>query len=250
MLLFHLPARSSGTNLLRYEEPKHLAGTICSVDRKKVLFKFTRASVRDGNTLHVSRDYTYPDGKLALKETVVYEGDRLSEYDIEDFQLGARGSARVVPLAGEPAKSVISFQYVRDIHSSQKPKTATEPFQSNCLIGDMVGPFLFDHWSDLVKGNEVKCRYIVVDRRETIGFTFAKDSEGRRGDRNVIIVKMSPTSRIISALVDPIFFTIEKDGRHRVLEYSGRAPVKIKEGSKWKDLDGVSVFDWESDAPQ
>jgi hypothetical protein len=229
------------TNALKYEEPRHLTGTIYTADRKKPLFKFSRSCIRSGNTLSVSREYAYPDGTIALKEKVTYEGDRLREYDVDDLQIGSRGSAKIT---GEPAKSLISFEYVKDVRSPKR-KTGTEPFRDNCVISDMVGPFLIDHWSDLVKGNEVKCRYIVIDRRETVGFTFVKESEERRAGRNLITVKMFPTSRIISALVDPLFFTIEKDGRHLVLEYTGRAPVKIKDGSKWKDLDGVTVFDWE-----
>jgi hypothetical protein len=232
------------TNVLKYEEPRHLAGTIYSADRKKVLFKFFRACNRTGNRLSVSREYSYPDGTIALKEKIVYEGDRLREYDIDDLQIGSRGSAKLTDLSSKPAKSLISFEYFKEARSPNR-KTDTEPFRDNCLISDMVAPFLVDHWSDLMKGNEVKCRYIVIDRRETVGFTFVKDSESRRAGRNVIIVKMFPTSRIISALVDPLFFTIEKDGRRRVLEYTGRAPVKIKDGSKWKDLDGVTVFDWD-----
>jgi hypothetical protein len=237
---------AESTNVLKYEDPRHLVGTIYTADHKKALFKFSRSCVRNGNTLSVSREYTYPDGSLALKEKVTYEGDRLREYDIEDLQLGSHGLAKIISLASEPAKNVISYEYSKDARSSKKPRTATEPFPNNCLISDMVAPFLMDHWSDLLKGNEVKCRYIVVDRRETVGFTFVKDSEGRRNRQEVIIVKMFPTSRIISALVDPLFFTIEKDGRRRTLEYTGRTPVKIKDGSKWKDVDGVTVFDWET----
>jgi len=239
-------SKSENANVLKYEEPRHLVGTIYSADRKKMLFKFSRACVRNGNALSVSREYTYPDGSVALKEKVIYEGDRLREYDIEDLQLNSRGSAKITDSTSEPAKHVISYEYLKDVRSGKKPKAATEPFPNNCLISDMVAPFLMDHWSELLKGDEVKCRYIVVDRRETVGFTFVKDSEARRNGRNVMIVKMFPTSRIISALVDPLFFTIEKDGQRRTLEYTGRTPVKIKEGSKWKDVDGVTVFDWQT----
>src|SRR5213075_2073565 len=50
------------TNTLKYEEPKHLIGTIYSADRKKALFRFSRVSVRHGNTLTVSRAYTDLEG--------------------------------------------------------------------------------------------------------------------------------------------------------------------------------------------
>src|SRR5215510_8234870 len=103
-------AEPLGTNGLKYEEPQHLAGTIYSADRKKALFKFSRVSVRHGNSLTVSRVYTYLDGSPAFKEKVIYDGDKLAEYEIEDPQLGTRGSARIIGLKSEPARSVISFE--------------------------------------------------------------------------------------------------------------------------------------------
>ncbi len=234
----------AATNILKYEEPKHLAGTIYSADRKKALFKFSRRSVRKGDRLDVFREYADLHGTVALSEKVIYQGDKLSEYDVDDLQSGAQGSAKIIELASEPAKSVISYQYAKDARSKSKPKTRNEPLRNPCLISDMVAPFLLDHWNELLKSQEVKCRLIVVERRETVGFTFVKDSESRREGRNVIVVKMLPTSPIISALVDPLFFTIEKEGQKRILEYAGRTAVKVKEGGKWKDLDGVTVFEW------
>jgi hypothetical protein len=233
------------TKVLKYEEPKQLAGTIYSKDRKKVLFKFTRRSTRNGDRLEVTRDFSHPDGRPALKEKVIYQGDELLEYDVDDLQTGARGSARILPWPAQSSKKIISFDYVKDVRAKTKPRTGTETLRNECLVSDMVAPFLLDHWTGLVKGEEIKCRYVVVDRRETVGFTFVKDSETRHDGREVMIVKMSPSSAIISALVDPLFFTIEKNGRRRILEYSGRTPLKIREGNKWRDLEGVTVFEWE-----
>jgi hypothetical protein len=57
---------------------------------------------------------------------------------------------------------------------------------------------------------------------------------------------MEPTSLIIARLVDPLFFTLEKDGQHRVLQYTGRVTPKTRIGNKWDDLDATVVFDWPS----
>jgi hypothetical protein len=92
----------------------------------------------------------------------------------------------------------------------------------------------------------LKCRYVVVPRRETVGFTFAKESETASQGRAVVIIKMEPTSLIIARLVDPVFFTVEKDGQHRVLQYVGRVTPKAKAGNKWDDLDATFVFEWPS----
>ena len=38
---------------------------------------------------------------------------------------------------------------------------------------------------------------------------------------------------------------VQSQGERRILQYVGRATPMIKRGSKWEDLDAVTVFDWE-----
>src|SRR5262249_54539875 len=158
-------------------------------------------------TLDVVRDYTYPDGKLAAQEHVVYEGNALVLFELEEIQTGAKGSVRVRCDAQSPEKGTIEFDYAI---GSGKTKVRREPLAEDTLVGDMVGPFLSDHWGQLANGDKVKCRYIVVPRRETVGFSFVKDSECTLNGRAMLILRMEPTSRILKTLVDPLFFTIEK----------------------------------------
>jgi hypothetical protein len=231
---------------LRYEEPKFLAGRIFAKDsdRKNCLFRFTRKSTRSGLVLHVLREYTYPNGRVAARERITYLGDDLTSYELEELQIGAAGRAEILPNPRLPGKDRIFFEYSNDVTSKSKPKTDSEPLGKETLDNDTIAPFLQWHWDDLMSGREVKCRYIVIPRRETVGFTFKKQSQSPSTAPRVITVKMEATSPIISALIDPLFFALEQDPPHRVLEYSGRTTPKIKSGSKWKDLDAVTVFDW------
>jgi hypothetical protein len=57
---------------------------------------------------------------------------------------------------------------------------------------------------------------------------------------------MEPGSPFVAALVDPLSFTIEQSLPHRVLEYAGRTTPKTEVKGKWKDLDAVTIFDWDS----
>ncbi|MEY2466359.1 MAG: hypothetical protein QOD03_880, partial [Verrucomicrobiota bacterium] len=43
---------------------------------------------------------------------------------------------------------------------------------------------------------------------------------------------------------DPLYFTLEKEGEHRVLQYSGRITPSISRNNKWEDADAMTVFDW------
>jgi hypothetical protein len=233
---------SQGTPVFKYEEPKVLTATIYSLDRKNVLFKFSRRLTRSGNQLQVIREYAYPDGKLAARERVVYNGDELQSYELQELQTGGYGRAIVRP--NSPAGNVLSFEASKDLASRGSPKRRSETLQNDTLNYDMVGPFLTEHWDALMRGEEIKCRMIVAPRAETVGFRALKESESQWQGKPVVILRMEPTSPIIRALVDPLHFKVEKESPHHVLEYSGRTTLKIKSGNKWEDLDGITVFDW------
>jgi hypothetical protein len=231
---------------LKYEEPKLLTATIYAQDsgRQQVLFKFKRVATRSGSELSVLREYTYPDGRPAARERVVYNGDDMSSYALEELQIGAAGAVKVLRDRSNPAKSVLQFEYTKDLASGRKPKTSTEPLRNDTLTSDMVGTFLGAHWSELANGSKLKCRYVVVPRRETVGFTFVKERETTSQGRRAVIIKMEATSPIIAQLVDPLFFTLEAESPHGVLEYTGRVTPKARVGNKWDDLDATCVFDW------
>jgi hypothetical protein len=227
----------------RYEQPTLRTGTIYAAnsDQKQVLYKFQRTLTRSGNTVKAVREYLYPDGTLAARESAVYDGNNLLSYELDELQIKAHGTVKV--LRHPETTPTLVFRYVTD--NNAKTNVNSEALRPDTLIGDMIAPFLAARWDDLMKGREVKCRYVAAARAETVGFKFAKHAESTFRGRPGVIVKMWPTSFIIAALVDPLFFTMERDGEHRVLQYDGRTTPKIKVGNKWKDLDAVAVFDWE-----
>jgi hypothetical protein len=226
---------------LKYEAPALLTASICDATGTNVLFKFNRTATRNGTNLNVLREFTAPDGKLAARETIVYSGDKLVSYALDELQIGASGAAKVLrdPKNSASEKAEFSYQV-----AAGKLEKSTESLRADTLTGDMVGPFLADHWAELIKGREVKCRYLVVPRKETVGFTFARHEETTWQGKPVVVIRMAPSSMVIGLIVDPLFFTLEKNGAHRVLQYTGRTTPKLKSKSGWKDLDAVTVFDW------
>ena len=231
---------------LKYESPELLTGSIYAQDsgQKQVLFKFKRVAKRSGSTLTVLREYTYPDGKHAAREQVTYHGDNLVSYALEELQCGSVGSARIQRAPDNPGKGNIDFEYRPNLASPARPKTSSESLRGDTINSDMVATFLSTHWAELASGTKVRCRYLVVPRRETVGFTFVKDSESTFQGKPVFIIRMEATSLIIAALVDPVLFTVEAGGKHRLLQYVGRVTPKAKKGDDWVDLDAVAVYDW------
>lgn len=234
----------SPATVLAYQYPEYLEGSIYAqgAEPKRLLYRFKRVATRSGSTLSVDRDFTYPDGRIAAREHVVYQGNSLATYELDELQIGAKGTATVKAAGG--GQTIIELQYAPS--SSERTKPRTETLAGAALMADMVGPFLAGHWDSLMRGEKVRCRYIVVQRRETVGFTFTKVAEGSADTGGTITVKMEPTSAVLGLLVRPLFFTIEKPLPHRVLRYVGRTTPKVKQGSKWEDLDAVTVFNWQS----
>jgi hypothetical protein len=210
------------------------------------LFKFKRTATRSGNRIHVLREFSYPDGKLAARERVVYQHNALVHYELDERQIGAKGTADVElhVVSANRNKARILFHYSKDASTYSSTPAKTEPLVADSLINDMVGPFLAAHWDQFVRGEKVGCRFIVVPRRETVGFTFRKESETQWHGSDVLILRMEPSSVLISALVDPLHFMIEKNAPHHVLQYSGRTTPKVSSSGHWTDLDAVTVFDW------
>ncbi len=81
---------------LEYEAPRFLAGAIYGrgAESNKLLFRFEREATRSGDQLNVRRDYTLPDGQLAARERVVYEGNEPVAYEMQELQTGERGMRR------------------------------------------------------------------------------------------------------------------------------------------------------------
>jgi len=234
-----------------YEGPVELTGTIYAKDSnpRKLLYRFKRQAARSGAKVNVVRDYMNPDGTPAARERIFYDGDKLVSFELEELQIGAGGSARLRYEPGNPQKGTTTFEYNKDSRDAKAAKTSDESLRVDTLVGDMIAPFLAKHWNELSRGDKVKCRYVVVPRRETVGFTFSRDSETANEGHPSLVIRMEATSPFIAALVDPLYFTVGKESPHRVMQYVGRVTPKIKKGDNWEDLDALVVFDWKNYEP-
>jgi hypothetical protein len=240
LMFFALTVSVSAADLpSKYEQPYFKTASVYArgSDRKQPLFRLQRAVARTGNETKVDRQFS--SSAPVVREHVLYQGDNLSFCDIEYVETGEKCSVRV---ARENGKAQLQFDYTSP---SGKHKTNTEKFDPNTINNDMVGVFIMSHWKQLMNGDTVKCRYLAMTRAETVGFEFVKTGDTTYQGHPAAILKMAPSSSIIAAFVDPLIFTVLKDGKdneHYCVQYDGRTPIKVKDGSKWKDLDALTVF--------
>jgi len=220
-----------------YFEPKLLTGSIYDKPEGQLLFTFRRTATQTGDVVRVLREFHNRDGSLAARERVLYERGQLVRFELDELQIGASGHAHIES-AG--AGQRIAFEYQVAGNLKRNPETVREA----ALVSDMLPAFVVSHWEELNRGAAVKFRYLVVPRLETIGFKLTRESAGAFQGKNIVRIKMEPTSWLIAQVLDPLLFSVELDPPHRVLQYRGRTTPKIRVGESWRDLDALTVFDW------
>jgi hypothetical protein len=226
-----------------YEQPKRLPGTVYARGTSNVLFRTVRTATRDGNTVRVLCVYNYPDGKLAARERITFIDGKLAFFQLDDLQADAQGTTRVS--SAPNGKQKLEFDYTTVSGGRAKKKTDTETTDGEVLVGDMIPYFLVAHWNELMRGQPASFRFIASDRLETVGFKLVKEGDVNWRGKSAVRLRMEPTSVIIRQLVDPLFFIVEKDGAHRVLMYDGRVTPRVRDGNSWKDLDAITIYDWD-----
>ena len=221
-----------------YLEPHLLTGAIYDKPEGRLLFTFRRTATQTGDVVRVLREFLNPDGSVAARERVVYERGRLARFELDELQVGASGHAQVNALEGDRQR--IGFEY----RTAGKLKQDSETPRGEVLISDMLPAFVVRHWEELSRGGAVNFRYLVVPRLETIGFQLRRESTGTFQGKQVVRLKMEPTSWLIAQVLDPLLFTVEAQAPHRIFHYRGRTTPKVRSGDSWRDLDALTVFDW------
>ncbi len=210
-----------------YQLPDVSKGEIRDRAERKLLFKYERSVTKKLDESVVARTFSDPQGDIVAVETCYYKGDKLTKMEIDQKQIKGKGFYEV-------KDNKVSFQWEQD----GKKKSDIEDLKENMISTDEVVPYLHKNWNALMKGDTLNIRFPVIDRAETVGFKFFKDTE----TAETVIIKMKPSSIIISSLVNPLFFKFQKTGDLRLLEVNDRVTPKLKDGNKWKDLDALFVL--------
>ncbi|MBI3534520.1 MAG: hypothetical protein HY072_03400 [Deltaproteobacteria bacterium] len=202
-------------------------------DQKNLLFQMKREETKVQDNLSVKNTITDLQGKEAVLEELTLVEGKISKYLIHQKQLG---DERVL----EVKDNKILF---RTTNKNGETKMDEEKLVANLVVGPTVLDYLRKNWDVILKGETLAIRYAALDRRETVGFKFFKESDIKCGNQDCVLVKMKPTSFIIAALVDPLLFTFEKTSA-KLLELKGRTLAKRNLNGDWKDLDAHIVYEY------
>jgi hypothetical protein len=201
-------------------------------DRSKLMFDYKSESEVTGDTkTFVNTVYDLNGEVLVIEKTVLKDdGKTLVSFEQDQKQLKTVGKV-------ELRDGRAYFTFTRD----GKTKTDDEKAGADFIVTATLVAYVQAHWDAAMKGDTIKARLAVLDRLETVGFQFRKESEKEIAGAPAVILKMKPSSLIISALVNPLLFSFSADGQ-KLLELEGRANVKVLIDGKFKDFDGYTVY--------
>jgi hypothetical protein len=202
------------------------------LDPKEPSFTYECRRTVEGDKVHFVTTYRGKDGSpLAIDESFL-KGEQLQKHIYRQNQTDEGGE-----LVVQNAK--VDFVY----HTDGKTKSDSEDVQADMITSNTVGDLLWRNWDELVKGESVKTRFLLIERTESIGFKFFIDKERELNGKKVVDIIMKPSSFIIAALVRPIRITVMKDEPHWLVETDGRLPIRVSEVQPVKNRSDYHAID-------
>ncbi len=208
--------------------------------RKKLFFKVENAleTLPDGHQ-RIRTTFTNADGTTNLIEDAILAQGKLLKYSIHRVQENEYSEAS---LEGSGAQTQVKFLHRKGDRVRTDDELATNSF----VLNPTFGPYLHSQWDRLLQGETVNVRYGATEMRETIGFNLSKEDAppfSSRVGTETLVVKMKPSSIFIAAVVPAMYFTFEKSGARRLLEFQGQALPRLAVDGKFKDVKVEAVYE-------
>ena len=172
-------------------------------------------------------------GNIVMTEQARFKDDQLIEQTVENKQLGENYQLKV-------ENQHLSFQTtVKKPDGKTEVKTDSDDIKPDqvFLSGPTAEPFLRAHWDDLYsKDLSLHVRFGILERGETVGFKFSRHKIIQENGKEIMVVRMRPTSPFLALLVDPsdLYFDV---ATQRLVHYRGRTPLVWNKNGKQKPFD-------------
>ncbi|MBC7396697.1 MAG: hypothetical protein H7333_04565 [Bdellovibrionales bacterium] len=203
--------------------PDLLKGVKCLVDS---FGHYHVESKKEGELIYSKAVFSGPEGPQVIEESWEKDG-HVQKAVVENHALEKRSELEV--------RDGKVYYKVTDL-KDQSVKTAEDKYQDNLVVPSTVMSYIRPHNAELAAGKDVSFRIAVLDRKEAYTFNMKKirNEKAANGDE-VMVLQMSPSSIIVKALVDPMYFYISvKTGE--MFAFEGKSALRRKEGEKYKEM--------------
>jgi hypothetical protein len=175
--------------------------------------------------------YRTPKGEIALEDEVLWNGPELRRYTYVRHNTSENSSVEHV------GKKLV---YTRAF-GGYPGERAEENFDPNFMVGPTVLPYIQRHWAELMKGEELRIRYGVLDRLQSYGFELNLDRGHPSSIKDTVVIRMRATSLFVRMAVDPVYLVWSRDGQI-LYEMSGRMMPIAKDSAGAHSVDGDLVL--------
>jgi hypothetical protein len=195
-------------------------------------FQFISREEKTGRLREIENKYLTQNGEEAVVEKVRLEGGQLIRYELHQNQTQEKF---IVEVKGKEVRFT-------EISQDGRKRTSTEKLPERLIVGPIISDVIQANQEHLAKGNAVDFRLAVADRRSTYSFKVYQQERRQEGSKEIGIVGLKPTSRIVAIMVKDLRFVFNLTDR-RIVSYQGDMPMKLGSERNWRDFYGITVFE-------
>lgn len=208
-----------------------LSGDVYNVDKSKKILTFERhEEVVSDSEIKIKGIFKDLLGKILVIESATLKNGETISSGVEHFQMNQSGTITL-----KNKKLIFEKKIEKSIEKE------IEEYTSNFVVGMTSTNYIRKNWNKILNGSTVESRLGVWYRKDTVGFDFYKTKEILINGKEHIEIKMSASSFIIRAIVDPIYFVFEKSSKV-LLSVKGRISPKMLVKGKLEDLDAFVEY--------
>jgi hypothetical protein len=223
-----------------------IKGKIFTMDHPETeAFRYENTRTQEGSTLFSRTIYTDLAGKHLVDEETIYDSGKFSKYTYTQLQTGDSGFIEV-----KDGKVFFSFS------DPEKTKADDKSYNADMITADMLQDKIHQNWDLLMKGDDLKTRFLVLEVQDDFGFKIFKDGETNFNGRPAVSLTMKASGFFVALAAPSFHFIVEKEAPHRLLRMEGRLPVRIPKRipvetrKDLKAMDGILALEYPSAAPQ
>jgi hypothetical protein len=189
---------------------------------------------KEGEIQSSSTTFMGPEG-IQVTETSIEKAGHVKKAVVENRALQKRCELEV--REGKVHYTVTDLQ-------DQSVKTATDDAEENLVVSSTVISYVTPHFEELQAGKELRLKVAVLDRRESFSFVIKKiRNEVAVDGSQIMVLEMVPTSFIVKALVDPMYFYV-KPKSSELFAFEGRSALRRKQGNQYKEMNVRTAYEY------
>lgn len=196
--------------------------------------KVSIESKKEGELIHSRVVFSDPDGPQVTEESWAKDGN-VKRATIDNRALHKFFEIEIV---GDKVR------YKSTDEKDKSVKTSESSADANLVVPSTVMSYILPRFSELEQGKPIKIRVAVLDRQDAFSFEIKKlRVEKSAAGEDVVVLKMSPTSLFVKALVDPLYFYI-KPKTGEMFGFEGRSALRHKEGDRYKEMNVETRYEY------